>query len=446
MFLDACFYTQFSEEKTMKKPVKTIDQKLRARKIHKPPYVIYNLLGRIWQLLYQKKLNFHYEYKVDPRKTKGSYIVISNHASRMDYIYTGIPLLPHTFNYVAGYNEFFRSHLAFIFRLLQIIPKKNFTPDLYAILQVSRIIKKGGRIVLFPEGMSSISGANQPSALGSGKFLKHYGVPVFVFNIKGGYLTSTKYCLDERPGRVDVVIDQLFTPEQLKTMSENEIQLKIDEAIHHDDYAWNKKEKVAFQGNSEMAKNMGDLLYRCPRCHHDFVMKGEGDVIKCTHCGNGATVNERYDFVPLDDKCVIPETPVAWYNEQRDAVHKEISDPAFEMSEPVELGMLPSFEYLKDQKTAVIVGKGKVVLNRQGFTYVGTKNGEPFTFHLSSAEVPTFAMCTDVTRFYTFYFGEFYEFYPKANIVMKFLLAAEEIHRLNGGKWKDFPEALKQKK
>ena len=61
-----------------------------------------------------------------------------------------------------------------------------------------------------------------------------------------------------------------------------------------------------------------------------------------------------------------------------------------------------------------------------------------YFFHIDIKNLPTYGMCTDVTRFYTFYNGEFMEFYPKNNVVEKFFLATEELHRLNGGKWKDF--------
>jgi hypothetical protein len=47
-------------------------------------------------------------------------------------------------------------------------------------------------------------------------------------------------------------------------------------------------------------------------------------------------------------------------------------------------------------------------------------------------------MCTDLSRFYTFVNGEFMEFYPEHRVVEKFFLATEELHRINGGKWKDF--------
>jgi len=134
----------------MKNEKKTLQEKLHARRIKQPPKLVYCALGYLWRILYFKKLGLKVEIKDDPRKCKGPYIVVSNHASRLDYIYTGVVLLPDTLNFVAGYNEFFRSHLAGIFRLLQIIPKKNFTPDVYAIKEIARVLRRGGRVVEHP--------------------------------------------------------------------------------------------------------------------------------------------------------------------------------------------------------------------------------------------------------------------------------------------------------
>ena len=81
--------------------------------------------------------------------------------------------------------------------------------DIRALIVDTRIIKKKGNIILYPEGMSSISGANQPVAVGTGKFIKHFKLPVYYSLIKGGYLTSPKYDLDERLGKVEVEYDIL---------------------------------------------------------------------------------------------------------------------------------------------------------------------------------------------------------------------------------------------
>lgn len=77
-------------------------------------------------------------------------------------------------------------------------------------------------------------------------------------------------------------------------------------------------------------------------------------------------------------------------------------------------------------------------INHEGIFFDGTRNGKPFGFTLSLKETPTYGMCTDASRFYTFLKGEFIEFYPKRKSVIKWLLVTEELHRLHGGLWKDY--------
>lgn len=416
---------------------KTVAQSIRTRKIQRPN-AIYSILGTVWKLFMYKKYNVHYTFKTDFRHVEGPFFFISNHASRLDYIFTGIPLLPLKMNYVAGYNEFHRSHLALVFRLLRIIPKKNFVPDIYTVKEISRVIKSGGGVCLFPEGMSSISGANQPVAIGTGKLLKHHKVPVYYSVIRGGYLTSPKYNLRDRLGRVEVEYDQLFTPEDLQRLTVEEIEATINRAIYHDDYAWNKVHKHTFDIGDNGAEDLQDLLFWCPKCGKQHTMSTKGNTIFCTECGNGATLTATYELVPFDENCVIPETQTAWFQMQREVIRCEVEQEDFAMEEEVELGMLPKFTLLKNQATSQIVGRGTLRLDRTGLTYTGTKEGEPFSFHIKSRDLPTYGMCTDVSRFYTFYEGEFVEFYPAHRVVEKFFLATEEIHRLSGGAWKDF--------
>ncbi|MBQ4563334.1 MAG: 1-acyl-sn-glycerol-3-phosphate acyltransferase [Lachnospiraceae bacterium] len=415
----------------------TIAEKLKNTKM-KSPNGVYNVLGWVWKTFVAPKYNAHYTVKTPVGEEGGPFIMISNHASRMDYIYTGIPVLPKRMNYVAGYNEFFRSHLALVFGLLRVIPKRNFVPDNYTIREVNRVLKNGGNIMIFPEGMSSISGANQPVAIGTGKLLKLYKLPVYYSVIKGGYLTSPKYNVKDRPGKVEVVVDRLFTPEQLKEMTPEQIEDRINEAIYHDDYAWNKVEQNHYAIGENGAEHLEDLLFWCPRCNRQHTMKGEGNKFYCTACGNGAMLMDTYDMVPFDEDCVIPETQTEWFNQQREVIRQEIADPDFILKEKVKLGNLPKYKYLKNQATSEIVGEGELTLDRSGLTYRGTRDGEAFTFHIPSLSLPTYGMCTDLSRFYTFYNGEFMEFYPENSIVEKFFLATEEIHRLNGGKWKAF--------
>ena len=98
------------------------------------------------------------------------------------------------------------------------------------------------------------------------------------------------------------------------------------------------------------------------------------------------------------------------------------------------MGVLPEYEYLTEQKTSIIVDEGMLTLDRYGLRFEGKKE----SFSLTTDQVPTYGMCTDVSRFYTFVNGQFREFYPRNPVTEKWFLATEELHRLNGGKWKDF--------
>ena len=167
-------------------------------------------------------------------------------------------------------------------------------------------------------------------------------------------------------------------------------------------------------------------------------MSTKGNTIFCTNCGNGATLTDTYELIPFDDTCVIPETQTQWFNMERDVIRQEVMQEDFALEEPVKLGILPDHALLKNQDTSQVVGSGTLRLDRTGLRYTGTRDGQPFSFHIESHALPTYGMCTDLSRFYTFLNGEFLEFYPEHRVVEKFFLATEELHRLNGGKWKAF--------
>ena len=418
----------------------TLQQKLEKKHFNRPPRVIYPLLKKFVLESLSKKWNTEYVFEVDTKNIKGPFVVVFNHQSRNDYVFTAMAFPKTRLNFIAGYNEFFRSHLKFIFSLAGVIPKRNFVPDLHTIKESIRIIKKGGSLCFSPEGMSSISGTNQPVAIGTGKFLKHLNVPVYFVNIKGAYLMAPKYCLDDRIGKVSVTTSLLFDKDKLSSMSASEIESVLNEKFTHDDYEYNKQVKVKYKG-VDFAKNMHTYLYKCPKCNSDFTMLGEKDKIYCTKCNNGASLDEYYNLTPINDS-VIPSTPTKWFSWQRKEVYNEIkNDDNFVLTEEVSLGTLDKYKPLKDYKTSNIVGSGVISISRQGFTYKGTKDGENFEFTIPTSRIPTYGMCTDMTRFYTFYNKEFYEFYPKTNSVAKWLLATEELHRICGGDWKNFENA-----
>lgn len=419
----------------------TISEKLSNKKYKKPNKALYCTLTNIVVKSLAKKYGVSFIRHVDMAKYKNTqFILIGNHASRADYIYASLAVgasIP--LNFILGRNEFYRSHLKGIVNLVNCIPKKNFVADTLTIRGVTSVLKSGGNLCFFPEGMSSVSGTQQPIALGTGKMLKHYKLPVLCVKIKGGYLTNVKYNLEERPGKTEVELFELFTTDDLEKMTADEIQSRVDEVLIHDDYEWNLQAKNSYK-STNIAKNIHQLLYKCPVCGAEYSITDEDGKITCKKCGLKIEIDQTYRFT-LPKNSFLPSTPAKWYEWERRIVRKEVQAPDFCLTEKVSLGVLPENEFLKNQATSVIVGEGILTLDKTGLKYEGTKSGKPFTAFIESKNLPTLGMCTDASKFYTFaYQGEFLEFVPlEHECAVKWFIAVEEVHRTNGGKWQYYP-------
>ena len=296
-----------------KKEKLTIEQQLLKREYKTPSnfvWFLYSVLARL--PFFGPKYHVTYKKIDDINDYKGPAFIIWNHQSRRDYLFLKNLVAPHKFNMLAGYQEFFRKKFTWLFKQAQVIPKKNFTNDPKSIRAIDRIIKSGGTVAFAPEGTSSVFGHNQPIVPGTGRFLKYYHVPVYFMKLEGAYLTSHKVCIDDRIGKVNATLSLLFAPEDLLKMTPEEIDSKINEAFHHDDYKWNKKMHIKYKSKGKILTNMNDMLYKCPRCGKELCIDTTGRTLKCLECGNGGTMDDYYDLHPFDETCKLYDTPTDW--------------------------------------------------------------------------------------------------------------------------------------
>lgn len=414
----------------------TNDQKLARRRVSTPNSVIYNILMAIAGIM-NSKIHTEFIYNAKPGENDGPFILISNHASRNDYLFTAPPCLPKKLNYVVGYNEFYRFPINIVLKIMNVIPKKNFTPDISCIKNIYRVIEQGGNICFMPEGMSSITGMCQPVIPGGASLLKKLAVPVYYTKISGGYLTYTKHCLDERPGKVEVTVDQMFSSDQLKKMSEEEIEDTMNRLLAHDDYIWNKTKQIKFKSKGTPAKQLDTLLYLCPKCGKLYTMKSSKNLLTCSECGNTVKIDDCYNISPVGEGSVCPELISDWTIMERERAAADVKKENFSYSMKVKIGFLPDRGSLHGGKTSIISGSGILTINRDGLQFSGENRSEEFQFRIPSASIPTFGMCTDISRLYTFVNGKFIEFYPENQEVLRFDHLTEEMHRANGGKWQN---------
>lgn len=415
---------------------KTNAEKLLLRQEKKPNAILYAILMLVVKIL-NIPVKPKFIYKARPSKEKGPIVLVSNHASRCDYLFTAPVCWPKRLNYVVGYNEFYVFPTQLLLKTMQVIPKKNFTPDIHTIRSITRIIRRGGNICIMPEGMSSITGMAQPVMRGTGKMLKKLGVPVYYTKISGGYLTFTKHDTAQRNGRVEVVVDQMFTADQLKQLSEVEIEDTMNRLLAHDDYIWNRDAKVEFPSKNGMAYKLDTLLYMCPKCGAMHQMKCEGDRMSCTVCGNTIEMDRTGAIKPVGEGSVCPELVTDWTILERERAAADVRAEGFTYTGHVRVGVLPDHGHLPIGETSIICGDGQLTLTAEGISFDGSVKGEALSFKIPIEQLPTYGMCTDISRFYTFLDGRFLEFYPDNNDTLRWDHLTEEMHRFQGGKWQN---------
>ena len=166
-------------------------------------------------------------------------------------------------------------------------------------------------------------------------------------------------------------------------------------------------------------------------------MNSDNNSLFCPTCGFKITMDNYYDLYDINHN-KLDYTPSDLFDKQRKDVINEIKNNNFYLEDEVEIGFLPKYKFLKKLKTSNIEGKGLLRIDHSGISFTGKRNNEEFNFKINLKDVPTYGMCTDCSRFYTFVGGEFIEFYPKRNSVIKWFLVTEELHRLHGGLWLDY--------
>ena len=420
---------------------KTLQQKLANKVYKRPNPIIWWFLVHVIAPFAMKQYGKQKLTVIDDiDKYDGAKFIIYNHQSRFDWVNIVKMTKGRRINFVVGYNEFFRSHFKLIFKLVRNIPKKNFTQDIPSVKAMTKIIKDGGIVCFSPEGMSSITGHSQPIAPGTGRFLKHFGVPVYAMKSQGAYLVNHKVCLDNRQGMMEAELRCLLSPEDLKALSPEEIDAKINEYLWQDDYDWNFEKKYHFKHMENATSHFEDLAYYCPKCGKEFGIVTKGNEIKCEHCGNGATLDDQYMFHPYEG-AVIPMSLSKWVDLERHNEYLRIkSDPNYEfVVEDCILGELPKYKYIKHKKTSIPCGKGTVKVNHEGFFFDGERDGKPFNFKLTYDQFWTLVIVTDCTFTGIYVNGEYLDIIPQKPVIGKLLLMVEEFSRFHFNVWPNFP-------
>jgi len=301
-------------------------------------------------------------------RLKPPYLLLCTHHAFIDFMVTTAAIFPHRANYVIAIDGFISRE--WLLRLVGGICKRKFTNDLLLVRQIQKVIKNGDVLALYPEARYSLIGTNAVLPASLGKLVKLLRTPVVMLNMHGNYLNSPCWNLRKRGNRLEADLSQLLTVQEIKELSVTEINRKINEAFHYDEYAWQKKSGIAIT-KKWRAEGLERVLYMCPHCHSEYKMHSSGATLRCLNCHKVWQMSVFGELEAIQkgegEATLVTEFPHIpdWYEAQRQQVRREIEEGTYACEVEVIIDALPN------AKGYIRLGKGLLKHTMEGFSLEG---------------------------------------------------------------------------
>lgn len=284
----------------------------------------------IAKLMYRFRVNK--DHLID--KIKGPFIAIGTHSCTMDVAFMMLALVPRPLNIICGRDVFTWKPVKPILHKAGLIPISQFEVDFSSVRLMKKAVQNGCSLSLFPEGKRSIDGRNlhyiSPSLA---KLFKFLDVPVIMCHNNGGYCVTPRWSKSRRRGKVVQDAKLLFTQEQIRTMSVDEIYARIKKEFWYNDNLYQKEHRLRIRCK-QPALGLHYLLYKCPKCGAEYEMESRGSELCCTRCGNAVEVNEYGEITAKDGGIAYSRLDI-WYDYEKECVREEIAKSDFFISHPV---------------------------------------------------------------------------------------------------------------
>ena len=371
------------------------------------------------------------KYKVEKINMEGlkpPYIMLSNHMYFIDFELAAMGTGLNRVNNVVSIDGYYRR--PWLMELIGAICTRKFTLDLHLVKSINRVIKNGDILSMYPEARYSPCGTTSYMPESLGKLIRMNKVPVVALVHHGNHL-MTPFWNFRKPRKVPLhtTMPQILTAEQVKTMSVDQINETVRQALQYDDYRYQKENGILIT-EPYRAEGLHKVLYQCPHCMTESKMASKGTEIFCQECGKRWNLNEDGTLSALEGETEFTHVP-DWFELERAQVKAQIQRGEYSFSDEVDVYSMPrcwKFEKLgKAKLTHTIDG---------GFVLEGEYRGEKYHIHRTPLQTNSLHIeydycylkpldCVDIsTENDSFYC------YPetKENVVTKLAFATEELY------------------
>ena len=307
----------------------------------------------------------------------GAGIIVANHVNLFDppWIYS---VLSRPVHFVAT-EELFRTRLlSFLVRLVGVFPISGGTGDFQSVKNIINLLRQGVLVGVYPEGIRSWDGTNNPIIPTIARIIRRMRVPVYSCRVDLGYLHFPRWARKMRPIPIRLVFNKLYDADSLPN-SDEKIITDISAAIRIRDYELELPETK--RRVSGLALGINRILYRCPHCRSleslRAVEPSSTNRVECRSCYSTWEVDLGSRLTPVDDHGVAvgePRTVADLYRQIKTVPLNPIHSSLIELEEGEQLYLVSRAHFLYRQRSYPdlrIFGFGRAFLTDRRFVFQG---------------------------------------------------------------------------
>ena len=400
------------------------------RSLHEKPRkqsVIFRMLMKVLSFFDLLRIGFEYQ-KIGMEKLAPGQpcLILMNHSCFLDLEMIADLFYDRPYQIICTLDGFVGKK--WLMRMLGCIPTKKFISDPVLVRDMVYAVRTlKSSVVMYPEASYSFDGTATALPDSIGKCIKLLQVPVVMVRSYGAFLRNPLYNnLQVRKVKVSAEVEYLFSPEDIKNKSAQELKEILDEHFSFDHFRWQQENQVRIIEKFR-ADSLNRVLYKCPNCLTEGKMVGEGIYLTCGNCHKKYELTEYGFMKAVEGETEIPHIP-DWYRWERECVKKELQDGTYRLERQVDIYMMV------DSSAVYKVGEGILQHTGEGFHLTGCDGKLNYTQTPESS----YSLYSD---FYWYEIGDVicigdaatqYYCFPKGtgDIVAKTRLAAEELYKL----------------
>ena len=321
------------------------------------------------------------DYRVEcigMEELKPPYMLLSNHMHFIDFELAAMGTFPHPVSNVVSIDGYVVKW--FLLEWIGAIATRKFTTDLHLVKSIRKVLQRGDILAMYPEARYTPCGtlAFLPDSLG--KLIRMNKVPVVAVVHRGNHLYAPFWNFrSKRKVPMHTTLKLILTPEQIASMSVEQINALLRQELSYDEYRYQKENGIRIT-ESDRAEGLHKVLYQCPHCLEEFQMASQGATLLCQACGKRWHWQEDGYLKAENGETEFDHIP-DWFHWQRQQVQQQIERGEYHFSDEVQVYSLPRvWRYIP-------LGKAKLTHDpATGFTLEGHYRGQDYRINRQCAQ------------------------------------------------------------